>query len=363
MMPSMPNSNTAPQRNLRGDILFVFILAIVLYTAWHLREVLILLYVSALFAVILSPVVSSVMRLRIGRWQPSRSVAILLLVLGLLLLAAIFLMLTLPPLIRDLTNFAQDIPQRSAAIVHRMQHLTLLKKIDLASLTAKLQLAAARDTGDVLDSLSNWAARLLSILSGMVLTVYLLIEGKQVYGWFLQLVPPARRHRLDATLQQAAVRMGGWLLGQLMLMLILAVTSGIVLRLLHVRYALTLAVLLGVSNIIPVVGALFTGSLALLAAAMDSWTKLLSVLAFGLVYAQIENAYLTPRIMRTRVNLTGTAILIALILGFSLAGVAGALVAVPTAVLVAVLVEEYVTYASEDESQQDAPRSPDNLLS
>jgi predicted PurR-regulated permease PerM len=95
------------------------------------------------------------------------------------------------------------------------------------------------------------------------------------------------------------------------------------------------------------VGALVTGSLALLAAAMDSWAKVASVFVFGIVYAQIESAYLTPRIMRTSVNLTGTAVIVALLLGVSFAGVAGAMVAVPTAVLVAVLVEEYVTHAPE----------------
>ncbi len=358
MKPSISNSDTVTQSSLRGDILFAFSLAVALYAAWKVHEVLTLLYVCALLAVVLTPVVSSVMRLHIRHRHPSRVVAILMLMLGLLLLATIFLLLTLPHLIRDARSFLQDIPHRSALMADRVRGVPLLRAVDFAAVATRLQQYATQDAGAFLYSLSTWADKLLDILTGIVLTVYFLIEGEQIYGWFISLVPPARRQRLDTTLRRASVRMERWLLGQSMLMLILAVTSGIVLALLHVRYALALAILLGVSNIIPVVGALVTGSLALLAAAMDSWTKVLSVFVFGIIYAQIENAYLTPRIMRTSVNLTGTAVLVALLLGVSFAGVAGAMVAIPTAVLVSVLVEEYVAHAPERE-----PPSSDNLLS
>ena len=334
--PSQPKS-------LRGDIAFAFALAVALYAAWHIRSLLVLLYVSALFAVVLNPVVESVMRLRLGRWQPGRGAAVALLMLALLLAALLFFALTLPPLVRDLGSFVQEIPQRTAWAVVHLHRIPLLRKINFDGALARVQGAAARDAGGFLYSLSNWAARLLDIVSGLILLVYFLIEGETVYRWLLLLVPEPRRQRLDATLQHAGTRMGRWLTGQLLLMLTLAVASGIFLALLHVRYAFALAVLLGAANIIPVVGILITGALAMLAAAMDSWVHMLLVLAFGIVYVQIENALLAPRIMRTRVDLAGTAILIALLLGMSLAGIAGAMVAVPSAVLIAVLLEEYVT--------------------
>ena len=340
--PSAP-IETQQHNNLRGDILFAFALSLALYTAWHILDLLILLYVSALFAVVLNPVVESVMRLRLGRWQPRRGAAVALLMLALLLATLLFFALTLPPLLHDLGRFVQEMPQRTAWAIAHLQHIPLLRKIDLYGILARVQTSAARDAGSVLYSLSNWAARMLDIISAVILLVYFLIEGEQVYRWLLLLVPQPRRSRLDATLQHAGTRMGRWLIGQLLLMLILAVASGIFLGLLHVRYSFALAVLLGAANIIPVVGILITGVLAMLAAAMDSWIHMLLVLAFGVVYVQIENAVLAPRIMRTRVDLAGTAILIALLLGMSLAGIAGAMVAVPTAVLIAVLLEEYVT--------------------
>ena len=359
-------SNMAPAsqqpKNLRGDILFAFALALALYTAWHLRDLLVLVYVSALFAVVLNPVVAAVMRLRIGRWQPGRGAAVVLLMLGLLLAALLFFALTLPPLLHDLGRFVQEMPQRTAWAMAHLQHIPLLRKINLYGILARAQASAARDAGSVLYSLSNWAARMLDIVSGLVLLVYFLIEGEQVYRWLLLLVPEPRRMRLDRTLRHAGTRMGRWLTGQLLLMLTLAFSSGIFLGLLHVRYSFALAVLLGVANIIPVAGIFITGVLAMLAAAMDSWVHMLLVLAFGIIYVQVENAFLAPRIMRTRVDLAGTAILIALLLGMSLAGIAGAMVAVPTAVLIAVLIEEYITGPARFHASLEPP-SAGTLLS
>jgi predicted PurR-regulated permease PerM len=81
--------------------------------------------------------------------------------------------------------------------------------------------------------------------------------------------------------------------------------------------------------------------LIVLVAAIDSWGRVIGVVVFYAIYSQIETSYLTPRIMRQSVDLAGLTVLIALILGASLAGIVGALVAVPTAVLVAVLLNEY----------------------
>ena len=136
--------------------------------------------------------------------------------------------------------------------------------------------------------------------------------------------------------------MGRWLLGQGSLMLILGVTSTIVYLALHIRYAYALGVLTGLLNIVPVLGAAVCIALALLVAAIDSWGRVLGIAIFYVIYLQIENSYLTPRIMRNRVDLPGLAILVALVLGSALEGVLGALVSVPTAVLVAVLLDEYL---------------------
>jgi predicted PurR-regulated permease PerM len=124
-------------------------------------------------------------------------------------------------------------------------------------------------------------------------------------------------------------------------MLILGVYSTVVFTLLHVRYSYALGVVMGVTNIIPVIGAMVSLALVIIAAAMDSWMRVLYVLiAYG-IYAQVENSYLTPKIMQSSVDLPGLAIIVSLLIGSAIDGVMGAMVAVPTAVLVAVILDEY----------------------
>jgi predicted PurR-regulated permease PerM len=125
-------------------------------------------------------------------------------------------------------------------------------------------------------------------------------------------------------------------------MLILGVSSTIVFGLLRVRYFILLGILMGLFNIVPVAGGIITILLAASVAALDSWKQMLGVFIFYAIYVQVENGYLTPRIMKTSVDLMGLSVLIALLIGTSLAGITGALVAVPTAALVAVLMDEYM---------------------
>jgi predicted PurR-regulated permease PerM len=136
--------------------------------------------------------------------------------------------------------------------------------------------------------------------------------------------------------------MGKWLLGQGSLMLVLGLTSTIVYLSLHVRYAYALGALTGLLNVIPVIGAAVCIALTLLVAAIDSWGRVIGVAIFYAIYLQVENSFLVPRIMKSRVGLPGLAILVALLIGSAVAGVVGALVSVPTAVLVAELVNEYL---------------------
>lgn len=335
---------TSAPRNLRSDIVFAFTLALALAVAWIVREVLMLVYVSALFAVVLTPIVQYVGRLPFGRFRPFKGYAVFLLLLLMGLVFTAFGFLALPPVIRDLHEFAHDLPARLPAIMDKLKHVPFADNLNMDDLTAKVQDFVGNSATYLLLSLKDWAGALANIAMGFVLTVYFILEGDSAYHWFLSFFPIDSRTRLDAALQRARVRMDKWLIGQGSLMLILGVISTIVYSLLHIRYAFALGVLTGMLNIIPVIGAAVCVALALFVAAIDSWGRVLGVAIFYVIYLQVENSYLTPRIMKNSVGLPGLAILLALLLGSALGGIAGALVSVPTAALVAVLIEEYLVF-------------------
>jgi predicted PurR-regulated permease PerM len=338
----MTNPSPSSQRSLRSDIVFAFALALACAVAWLVRDVLMLLYVSALFATVLTPVVKFTSRLRIGRWRPFRGYAILILLLAMALAVAAFCFLALPPVIRDLQEFARDLPARLPLLIERLKQIPFANKLNMDDIAAKLQDFVSNAATYLFLSIRNWAGSLVNLAMGFILTVYFILEGKHAYAWFLSFFPAQKRDRLDNALQRARIRMDKWLVGQGSLMLILGVTSTIVYLSLHIRYAFALGVLTGALNIIPVLGAAVCVALALLVAAIDSWGRVLGVAIFYMIYLQVENSWLTPRIMKNSVGLPGLAILVALLLGSALGGVPGALVSVPTAALVAVLVDEYL---------------------
>jgi len=310
-------------RNLRSDIVFVFVLGLACYIAWLIRDVLVLLYVSALFAVILAPVVQAVSKLHVGRWRPFKGVAVLVLPLAVVGVLMAFGFFALPPVVHDLQEFSKELPSRTPVLLERLRSIPFADHLDPDEINRRIQDSLSGAATQLLVSIKDWAGKLFAIITGFILTIYFILEGDHAYRWFLSFFPPQSRSRLDLTLQRAEVRMGKWLLGQGSLMLVLGITSTIVYLSLRVRYAYALGALTGLLNVIPIIGAAVCILLALLVAAFDSWGRVIGVAIFYAIYLQVENSFLVPRIMRSRVGLPGLAILVSLLLGSALAGVVG----------------------------------------
>jgi predicted PurR-regulated permease PerM len=332
------------QTSVRDNILFAFAVAVAIGLAWLARDVLLLIYASALFAVVLTPMVRVVERINIRGWHPPQAVAIGFLIAVVVSLTAVFLLFAMPPIIRDLQTAVAEAPQRAPEFAERVHQLPFLRGETELHLRDTFQSIAKNFGGWLVAGLPSAAAVLGRFVMGTILTIYFMLEGPDTYQWFLSFVPFSKRVRLDAALQRAEVRMGKWLLGQGSLMLLLGGCSLIVFGALHLRYYYALAVLMGLFNIVPVAGAFITVALTVVVASLDSWGKVIGVLVFYAIYAQVENAYLTPRIMKSSVDLPGLAIIVSFLLGAAFAGVLGAVIAVPSAVLVAVLMDEYLVH-------------------
>jgi predicted PurR-regulated permease PerM len=338
---------------VRGYITYGFVVAVALGVAWEVRDVLLLIYVSGLLSIVLMPPVRGIMRLKFGKWQPDRTSAILILLGCLAIICGVLFFFALPPLLKDTESFATGFPKHLSELEDKSRALPIMRHLNVNMINERIGAAAGSTATWVISSAEIWAHAAFSLIMGVILTLYFMIEGERVYMWLLSLVPAAHRARLLGTLLRAQVKMDKWLLGQGLLMLIMMVVSMIVYESLHLRYAFALAVLMGLFNIVPVVGAIVTVTLSLLVAAVDSWGKVAGVAIFYAIYVQIENGYLTPRIMMSRLDISGVAVLVALLIGAKLAGIVGAIVAVPTAVLVTVLAEEYLMRVPPDQVHEE----------
>ena len=328
--------NPAPRR--RSDILFTLTVLGALYAAYIVRSVLLLIYVSALFAVVLSPVIQLIGRIHIGKWRPGHGIALLILILGLATVLTLFLVFALPPLFHDARSMAAEWPHRLTEISNKARAIPFLQGLDIT----KLDDYIAAISGGAFGFFTGVAGSLFALFTGIVLTSYFIIDGEQVFAWAITLMPIDQRERLSRTLLRAEDRLRHWLVGQLALMVSLGTCVGLVFGFMHVKYYYVLAAFAAITNMVPVVGALTSLALSSIVAAFDSWHKLVGVLIFYAIYYQLENAFLAPRIMRTTVDLPPLGVITALMIGGAMAGILGALVAVPTAALVAVLVDEYV---------------------
>ncbi|HKF24227.1 MAG TPA: AI-2E family transporter [Candidatus Angelobacter sp.] len=325
-------------KNHRSDILFFFGVLLVLWTAYAVRDVLMLIYVSALFAVVISPAIGAVQRLKIGNWRPGRGFAIIFLFLMIALAASLFMAFAFPPVYRDAHQFAADWPRHLASLSENIRNLPFGTRIDAAG----LEKYATQIVGGAGGLFLNLAGGIFGLFTCILLTVYFILDGKRVFQWMVSMFPLSEQPRLSATLQRSEHRMRNWLIGQALLMACLGLCSLGAYYFLHLRYFYVLAMFAGIANIVPIAGPVSAVIVSSTVAALDSPEKVLGVILFHTVYVQFESAFLSPRVMRSTLQLSPLAVIIALSLGGSLAGVLGALVSVPTAALVAVFADEYL---------------------
>ncbi|HMC31246.1 MAG TPA: AI-2E family transporter, partial [Candidatus Angelobacter sp.] len=200
-------------KNHRGDILFFFGIAIALWVAYTVRDVLMLIYVSALFAVVLSPAIGVIQKMRINGWRAGRGFAIIFLILMLALAGTLFAVFALPPVYRDGRAFSADWPRHMAELTEGLKRLPFAAKIDPSA----LQRYAAEIAGGAGGLFLNLAGGIFGLFTAVILTAYFIIDGDRTSHWAVSLFPLNQQERLAATLLRARARMRNWLMGQALL--------------------------------------------------------------------------------------------------------------------------------------------------
>ncbi|MGH9476953.1 MAG: AI-2E family transporter [Terriglobales bacterium] len=328
----------APEaRSGRGLVVFSLALLAGLALAWYLRALVLLVYAGVLFASLIAPMVEWVEGRAWLGWRPRHAAALALVLIAALVVLALVLGLMLPPLWRDLAALAAAWPQATARVLGAVPRVPGLRHLDVAD----LQGYAAAAGGWVWLVAQRLAGELVDAFTVLLVTVYLMIEGRTTLAWCLRFLRPAPRQRLQHTLERAERRMRGWLLGQSTLALAMGVASAVVFGLLGLPDFYVLALLAALLTFVPFLGPLVAALIAAVVAGTQSWTHLGLVLAFFALYELFENAVLAPRILRKAVDLPGLAVILALAAGGALGGVLGGVLAVPSAVLAAELLGEY----------------------
>jgi predicted PurR-regulated permease PerM len=156
----------------------------------------------------------------------------------------------------------------------------------------------------------------------------------------LHLFPARERERIDAMSRDITIKVSAWLGGQLLLGAIIGTTSAIGLWLLGIPFFYVLALISGVGELIPVVGPVLSAIPAVLITATVSLKKVLLVIIFFIVQQQFENHVLVPKVMQRQVGVSPVTVIVALLIGGKLLGIVGAILAVPSAAILQVVITE-----------------------
>ena len=186
------------------------------------------------------------------------------------------------------------------------------------------------------------ASGVLSVAVALVLTVYLLLDGRRTYEWIVAFAPRARRPRVQRTAEAARRAIVAYVRGNVATSVLTSLVTFVVLWALGVPAALLLSLLAGIFDFVPVLGILLSLVPTALLAATVSPAVLVAVIVFYLLYNAVENYYIAPKVYGHELRLSDLAVIGAFALGAELGGVVGALVALPLAAVYPVVEQEWL---------------------
>lgn len=315
---------------------------IVLWAAYLVRDVLLLLYISALLAAGFSPIVRLIERqkaLPIGTRRFPRWLAILILYVFILGSLTAIGFLVFPPLIDQAQQLWDTLP----GMFDRAQQFLIDKGLLSERLTFRQAVERApmpgggEAVGTVVGAVTGVAGGIVGLLTILILTFYFLVEAGTLRRNMLQLFPRRNRARVDAVSREMAAKISAWLSGQLLLGGVIGATSAIGLWLMGVPFFYVLALISGIGEMIPVVGPILAAIPAIAVASTVSLQKMLFVVVFFVVQQQFENHVLVPKVMSRQVGVNAVSVIVALLIGGKLLGIPGAILAVPTVAILQVL--------------------------
>ena len=307
---------------------------------YELVGVIEVLALALLIALILDPAVNLLVRLRIPRF-----LALLVVLAGVVVGIGLLGYIVLPILLDQGGDFLAQAPGVARSIQEYIQDLGEsypgLPGSEGASfdLTSAIQEVIQR-AGELWRITTRGASLLLQAVGAVVMALYMVSNPRPLVNGVLALFPLESRGRVEEILMLIRERVSGWIIGQIAAMVLIFILTWIGLAVLDVEYAFTLAVLTGALEIVPFFGPILSAVPPTLIAFADSPTKALVVIIIYIAIHQIEAHIISPMVMARSVQLHPVMVILAVLAMGDLLGVAGVILAVPTAAVVTVLLDE-----------------------
>ena len=325
-------------------------IAILLAILWGAREALLLVYVSCLIAMGFSPLVKQIERPHPptgerGKRRVPRWLAILSIYIVIMAAVAMVGLLVIPPLIsQGSALWAQFPAQFNTLQTTLIKYKLMTHRVTLEEAVQNAPSGTGGNAvGTVFVAISSLIGGVFGLITILILTFYLLIEAGAMFDYMMRVVPLGRRGDVATVARQAVIKVSAWLRAQFILAAVMGTFSAIGLWLMGVPYFYVIALVAAIGETIPIVGPVIGGITAVAVAITVSPQLALMVGTYFLVLHQLEANILVPKIMERNVGVSPVAVMVALLVGGALNGLTGAILAIPTAALLSVIVEEIAT--------------------
>src|SRR3954454_11118109 len=330
-----------------------------LWVLWTARQVITWILVAAFLALALNPAVDLLHRRGVRRGVSA----------GLIYLFAILVVagigwLLVPPLVDQVSGFGRAAPGYVHQLTAGKGPLGFLERDYHVVEKARQAVSNRGGSGGGASKLLGGASTVVSLTRSVItavvgfvtilfLTLFMILEGPSWIERGLQSLPPAARPRWRNVGRQIAQTVSGYVTGNLFLSVIAGVTSGIVLAIAGVPFPVALGLLVGILDLIPLAGATLAGTVLAIVAFLTSITAGIVVVAFFVLSQQVENHVLQPLVYGRTVQLSPLVVLIAILIGAEVAGVLGALGAIPIAGTLQILLADARRHRAKDKSERD----------
>lgn len=307
-----------------------------LFLLYRVRHVLILLAVAAFLALALEPAVTF-----LQKHLKARGAAVGVMITLIVAFLAVFFASIVPPIVRQTQSFVDSLPELRESLKDRSSPLGRIEQ--QFRLTDRLE-SGAEDLAGSLSSLPRVFGTVFGLIADLlvvlVLTLYFLLHAPAIKKEGIRLVPEARRKRTAEVSEVVFSKVGGWMEGNIVVSLIAGIVSFAALALIGVPYAAPLAMWVAIADLIPMVGAMLGAAVCVVVAFFSGVAPGILTSIFFLVYQQIENYLIGPRVMKRTVDVSAASVIIAALIGGTLLGPLGVLLAVPAAASVKVIANE-----------------------
>jgi predicted PurR-regulated permease PerM len=320
-------------RTILTILAIVLAVAVVLELLWIARHVLTWILISVFLALAINPAVDWLQTHGVRRRGPAVGIAYLVVLIAIAGIGALFI----PTLVDQVNKFVDAVPGYVHDLTHGRGRLGFLET--RYHVVEKVRRAVKSGGAHRIIGYSGTALAItksvIGIVAGIVtiafLTFFMLLEGPGWLDRFYGLLPVESQPRWRAVGRDIYRTVGGYVSGNLLISLIAGVSSALVLFATGTPYSVALGLLVGILDLIPLAGATVAGILIAIVAFLHSIVAGIVVVVFFIVYQQLENHVLQPFVYGRTVQLSPLAVLISVLIGAEIAGVLGALAAIPVA--------------------------------